>query len=135
MFDIFNNADNESSLIQLMADYQNGDITKEEIVVQRSSCYAETDEDDDNRISSEDEDPVPVRKSAREPKPKKPFDETTSQVPVPNSSAGKNEAKKGKSRKLTKAEQKTVYDDVLEKISTARDKVSYSVINPKILQV
>ena len=72
MFDIFNNADNESSLIQLMADYQNGDITKEEILVQQSSCYAETDEDDDNRISSEDEDPVPVRKSAREPKPKKP---------------------------------------------------------------
>ena len=116
-----------------MADYKNGDLTKEEILDQRGSCYAETDEEDDSQISSDDEDPVAVRKSARERKPKKPFDETTSHVSVPNSSAGKNEAKKGKSRKLTKIEQKAVYVDVFEKISTARDKVSYSIIIPKIL--
>ena len=108
----------------MMDDYQKGDITKVKIFELQENLYEE--EETQSLSNSEEvtvEEQVAVRKSVRERKRKLPFDGGLSSEPAPSSSTNKAGEQKGKSRKLSKSEQKTAYNEVMDQISDARSEV------------
>ena len=117
-------SDSEEALNKMMDDYQKGDITKVKIFELQENLYEE--EETQSLSNSEEvtvEEQVAVRKSVRERKRKLPFDGGLSSEPAPSSSTNKAGEQKGKSRKLSKSEQKTAYNEVMDQISDARSEV------------